>query len=172
MRTAFVVVLIALCGCGDMWIPEIADVWDDDTSGTTLHWQNPAASDTYSWSRARSYCDRLESAGESEWRLPTISELRSLIRGCSDNVTGGLCGVTDSCLRYSSCHTNCGPCSSMAGPAPDGCYWDSELRGTCAWYWSSSPDEGDDGLAWGVGFVYGYVGSYSKDGGSHVCCVR
>ncbi len=39
-------------------------------------------------------------------------------------------------------------------------------------YWSSTTDAGDPGVAWSVGFSYGYVYGNGKDVNSYVRCVR
>ena len=120
--------------------------WYDSSSGLT--WQNPPANNSMDWQSAKDYCANLSLDGHSDWRLPTISELRSLIRGCPGTVTGGACGVTDSCLD-SSCwsESDCWSCSFSDGPA-DGCYWPDEMEGPCNWYWSSSPVEDYANYAW------------------------
>ncbi|MBD1177075.1 DUF1566 domain-containing protein [Vibrio cholerae] len=40
------------------------------------------------------------------------------------------------------------------------------------WYWSSSPDAGNSGYAWDVGFADGGVGNGNKDSSNHVRLVR
>ena len=44
-----------------------------------LEWQQTAPSETYSWENARNYCENLEYAGHSDWRLPTPKELLSIV---------------------------------------------------------------------------------------------
>ena len=150
------------------------DVWEDSNSG--LMWQN-ASDCCYDWSEAKSHCQNLNWGWYEDWRLPSISELRSLIRGCSATETGGSCGVTDSCLEYSCQDSSCHECSSGGGPA-DGCYWPSQLNGDCSHYWSSSAVADYDSPAWYVYFDYGYVdyyrGSYvvGANGFGGVRCVR
>ena len=109
--------------------------WTDLTSDLT--WQNPPAGWTMKWSEAVFYCDNLTLAAHSDWRLPTIGELRSLIRGCPATVSGGICEVDDDCLLQSCVYgPNC-YCDPGGGPAA-GCYWPNEVQGNCGSYWSSS----------------------------------
>jgi hypothetical protein len=143
--------------------------WYDPSSGLT--WQNPPLDGTRIWSNAKSYCSGLtmDSGG---WRLPTISELRSLIRGCTATQTGGSCGVTESCLSYGSCRdSSCSGCLYNGGPS-EGCYWPDELEGPCSWYWSSSAAVDPIDRAWYVDFVSGFVDLVRIGAGSHVRCVR
>jgi hypothetical protein len=141
----------------------MGDVWTDTTSGLT--WQVTPTSDDLTWEEAKAYCDNLSLDGHDDWRLPTISELRGLIRGCDATVTGGSCGVTDSCLYLSCNDESCYSCNSGAGPN-DGCYGPPELPGECDpgeerdVYWSSSPvaNGGYGGDAWCVNFCFGSLG--------------
>lgn len=127
-------------------------------------WQNPPVENVMTWNGAKSYCQNLLLAGYGGWHLPTIGELRSLIRGCPGTVTGGACGVTDDCLILPcSGSGDCGDCSLNGGPA-DGCYWPYEMQGFCGWYWSSlAVADSGSFLAWCVGFNYGDVGSLMVD---------
>ena len=143
------------------------DTWTDSSSG--LRWQVTPSSGYMMWEDAIEYCENLTLAGGG-WHLPTISELRTLIRGCDATVTGGSCGVTDSCLDYDCKDDSCGSCIDGEGPNFDGCYGPSELPGECDWYWSSSPVADGDDLAWAVNFDLGDV--YDDYGGNSKRCVR
>jgi len=139
-------------------------------SNTRLHWQvnvDRGPIDEYS---AESYC---QSIG---WRLPTISELRSLIRGCATTVTGGSCEITNECNSFDHCNTGCQPCATGSGP-DNGCYWPNQLQGTCSYYWTSTVDTFDTRSNWMVGFRNAQINSHLKGGstndeGSHSHYVR
>jgi hypothetical protein len=49
-----------------------------DTS-TGLMWQKETPDDAKTWEQALSYCENLTLGGHTDWRLPTIKELRSLV---------------------------------------------------------------------------------------------
>jgi hypothetical protein len=46
---------------------------------TGLLWQRESSSNTMNWSSAVSYCKNLNLAGYSNWRLPHIDELKSIV---------------------------------------------------------------------------------------------
>ena len=140
--------------------------WYDSSSGLT--WQGGPSAFGMVWNDANIYCANLGSG----WRLPTISELRGLIRGCSATQTGGSCGVTDSCRSDSACRdSSCQGCADGGGPA-SGCYWPSELSGDCVTYWSSSLETDYGSAAWAVGFSAGMVNMYTSTNNFGVRCVR
>jgi len=151
---------------------------------TGFEWQQEPTGGPLQWGPAKTHCQNLTLDGGG-WRLPNISELRSLIRNCADIETGGACGVNDECSACgvssgdvcleSSCWKSsvCDPDSCSNDGGPTGCNWPEELSGTCSYYWSSSPVEDDDCPAWRVFFLNGNV---NDDAGvayfSHVRCVR
>lgn len=103
------------------------EIWVDPA--TNLIWQVVPLSDwPFILGSDNDRCPTLTIGGFTGWRLPTIDELRSLIRGCLPTMTGGACPITESCIRTESCGTQlCEGCSGMFGPA-DGYYMPSELR--------------------------------------------
>jgi len=149
----------------------VSGTWTDLKS--KLMWQNPATGKIMDWKTAKQYCRNLDSDGHKDWRLPTIGELRSLVRGCPSTVAGGACGVTDTCLSESKCwgEGTCWSCSGKNGPA-EGCYWPDEMKGTCGWYWSSSAVEARGLAAWLVYFASGSVPFTFVSFDGHVRCVR
>lgn len=150
-----------------------SDTWTDPASGLT--WQVVPSSDTMGWDTAKTYCEGLALAGGG-WHLPTISELRSLLRGCAGTVTGGDCSVTDDCLNYECWDAPCYSCAFGDGPN-NGCYGPVELPDECqsTQYWSASPVADVNGYAWAVVFNNGLVFSSGSVGDQilgYARCVR
>jgi len=161
---AGVIAFVAGCSSGNVEVSG-GGTWTDPATGYV--WQNPSAGDFMTWQKAMDYCNNLNLDGK-QWHLPTISELRSIISDCPATQTGGECGVTDSCLYLSSCHTSgCNGCGSKSG-----CYWDSNLTGICSWYWSSSMYALYSDNAWYVFFDNGSVYYDYKTITGYVRCVR
>ncbi|ETR68273.1 MAG: fimh-like protein [Candidatus Magnetoglobus multicellularis str. Araruama] len=46
---------------------------------TCLIWQKNASNKTMAWNQALSYCENLRLSGKSDWRLPNLEELRSIV---------------------------------------------------------------------------------------------
>jgi hypothetical protein len=122
---------------------------------TSLCWEEPPDDFQRNWDAAMAYCSGLSLGGygPGSWHLPTISELRSLIRGCPSAVSGGP------------------PCDYLGGPGAGGAYWPSGLSGWALWYWSSSTSSVAN-FAFGVYFCYGSVVDSTKSLPGYVRCVR
>jgi hypothetical protein len=129
-----------------------------------LDWLDQAP-DKMTWNKAKEYCKDLGG------RLPTISELRTLIQNCPDTVTGGICGITDECLSH-ECFGDCSPewCYDC------GCRWEGggfySVLGDTGDYWSSSFDPDDPDFAYAVNFYLGAIDWYSVDARCYVRCVK
>ena len=95
----------------------------------------------------------------TDWRLPTIGELRSLIVGCSATGSNGACNVSEAtggCLKLSCRADSCEGCSGGEGEGQNGFYIDLVFNNrNFALSWSSSPNEDSPGDAWGVNFDNG-----------------
>ncbi len=48
-------------------------------NNTGLMWQQTIPTSTYTWANAVSYCENLEYAGYTDWRLPTPKELQTIV---------------------------------------------------------------------------------------------
>lgn len=130
--------------------------------------------------RAANHCetnaDGLPGVG---WRLPTIGELRSLIYGCPSTAwnpvtqVGGACGVTDDCLNYWGCATDCGGCTYREGPGEEGYYLHPlfALSGH-GWFWSSSASELYIDRGWSVAFYSALLNNNYIFTSFGVRCVR
>ncbi len=151
---------------------ECAWGWGDSTRG--LCWQDPPSNSQMFVSNALKYCQDMSLDDHSDWRLPNINELRSLIRGCPANGLGGACGVSDpGCLNKGSCRSACESCTERQGPGKESCYWSAELGGACdTKFWSSSEVESDSEKKWFVNFANGEVGFNPGESGFAVRCVR
>jgi Protein of unknown function (DUF1566) len=100
---------------------------------TQLCWQDVMPPESsYDWGdvagQDTGYCDKLSFGGHPDWRIPTIDELRSLIRGCPDTETGGSCAVTEE-VGLEGFNGSCKGCARFKGPGVGGNYWDPALDG-------------------------------------------
>ena len=126
--------------------------------------------DTMTWDDAKQYCINLTEGGHNDWRLPTISELRTAIKNCAGTESGGSCGITDTWLAAGSCgwsEENCGGCHAKNNY---GTY--SKLGDRDGFFWSSSTVSDDTDFAWQVFFYNGRVTNTGKANSGYVRCVR
>jgi len=142
----------------------------DPSSGLT--WQDPPYAAYFTWEKAKTYCQNLSLAGDG-WHLPTISELRTLIRGCDGTITGGACDATDDCTEYDCENDPCHGCGFEEGPGKGGAYWPSGISGYAYFYWSSLLVVDENDFAWSVDFRTGRVGCGTRlDEILQIRCVR
>ncbi len=136
---------------------------------TKIEWSNRSP-DKMDWPKAIDYCRNLNEGGHSDWRLPDIDELRTLIKNCPKTETGGECRVSEKngCL-HEKCWKN--PYKS--------CY--CERKCDVGYYsklgeenilWSYSTDSFLTSYAWCVDFEAGYVFENNRFSQHHVRCVR
>lgn len=141
---------------------------------TGLCWRDPPSEEEHEWAEAITHCQDLETGEGGDWRLPSISELRSLVRGCAGAGAGGLCNVSDDCLETWCWNEACSGCPMLSGPGEGGCYWDASHTGECTWHWSASPVlvGGGDPSAWYVRFRDGAVNHTYVTRAVRIRCVR
>jgi len=143
------------------------------TGAPALLWQSDPDTNERSWDEAVVWCESLSQGGYDDWALPTISELRSFVRGSRNTMPWGCCGVEDDCLEL-ACHgdTACYGPDESDGPGAGGCYWEPAAGGNCSAYWSSSSVADEPSQAWDVGFSYGNLNPQPKTSAAYVRCVR
>lgn len=123
----------------------------------------------YGFEKAVDYCKQLKEGGHSDWRLPTIDELRTLIQNCSKTESDGKCkmdGIKSWQQYLDECE--CGNRDNNAG------YYSKLGDDDNVWLWSSSPlsGDGEEGRMWGIYFGGGSMGDSSIACGHYVRCVR
>ena len=116
---------------------------------------------------AKNYCKKLRDNGNSDWRLPTIDELRTLIKSCPGSETFGACKISEAenCLSnacISDRYCECGP-NSMGEH--------SKLEDT-AIIWSSSSKTGANDRIFIVDFLRGGISTNSVETRNNVRCTR
>ena len=142
---------------------------DDGFLGYDLCWEDTVSSAGY-WTTANSYCEDRTTGGFDDWRLPTISELRSIVINCSRFESGGACAITDGCTDAISCD-HAGTCIPHCNVGPD-FQWDGLTDGNETNYWSSTGDTSVVGFMWSVNFFSAYVGAYDVTENWRARCVR
>ena len=112
-----------------------AGIWCDPH--TDLCWQNPQraghdlADKGLIAAEAGPYCDSLVLGGHTDWRVPDIAELRTLLAGNAATQPGGGCAIKPGSRTGDSFNPACHGGERFAGPAAAGCYWKSDLAGRC-----------------------------------------
>ena len=125
----------SLCVCATIADRASAQVWCDPD--TDLCWQNPQRlgldmNDVgLIAAEAGPYCESLVLGGYSDWRVPTVDELRTLIDGNSPSQPGGDCGVSVGSRTGDGFNPACHGSERFAGAAANGCYWKPALEGRC-----------------------------------------
>ena len=136
-----------------------------------LQWSNRSP-DKMNWPKAIEYCRNLNEGSHSDWRLPDIDELRTLIKNCPKTETGGECKWSEKngILAEKRCF-----------PVDTSCFCE-EIENSKGYYsrlgddnllWSYSTDSFLTTEAWGVYFRRGAVVENDKlSERYYVRCVR
>lgn len=161
----FSLLIIISCKGEDTGDTEKTDSETGDTGTAELAWSNKAPTGM-TWMNAMDYCNTLVENGKSDWRMATISELRSLVQNCPATETGGSCTLTDDCLLYDCYNSTCKSCEEV----DDSRY--SKI-GDKGWFWSSSVNANNDGYAYSLDFKSATIYDQKKNNPYYyVRCVR
>jgi len=144
-------------------------VWLDVT--TNLMWKKGNHGDV-DWQGAQNYCNTLDYAGFTDWRVPTISEMRTVIINCDATTIGGDCLVTDDCNNETATcydYNVCKSCSTL-GTA----YIVEEIENKEILLWSSTEvaTSGESIKGWNVYARYGSIFTRAKTDTMDTLCVR
>ena len=163
-----------------------ADSGEQDEPCTTIDgkvWWSPKTADTMDWLSALNYCEKelndSNKCGYSDWHLPTIDELKTLLKWRRDSQ----CKVSEaddhlSFDVYWTCSSCCHDCTLGGGGECNysSYYYDGRYSklGDSGWLWSSSVPTEYTTLAWAVNFNAAQVYTKSKSNKTevYVRCVR
>ena len=134
-------------------------------NSTGFFWSN-LSSKEMNWNDAKQYCENLTEGNFDDWRLPTISELKTTIKNCQSG--GSSCRVSDSCLSLKLCWSESCHCNYIEH---NGGYYSKLGDDDKVWLLSSSL-QSDDDYAWGASFDDGTVRNVNKSYNYYVRCVR
>lgn len=132
--------------------------------GDIKKWSKVTSSEM-NWMDANKYCKNLVEGGNQDWRLPTISEIRTLIQNCPESENGGICEITNNCISYKNCSGNCLGCYGK----DDGIY---SIFGDNKRLWSATEPLEDSQNAFGIGFYDASFFVLPKSDNINVRCVR
>ena len=171
-----VAIYVVLIVCGV--VVNIAEQQRQGGKIGTLYWSKRSRNEM-NWNAAVKYCQNLNEGGYSDWRLPTISELRTTINNCPGSQSGGSCKVSDSCLSDNcwsgSCYCGCISDCPYSYDNDNGGYY-SKLGDDDVALWSSSVRSDNPHYRWYVSFGNGSgsvsVTNYYKSSTHSVRCVR
>lgn len=194
LRTIFLFSVLALLAVAVIFLAQSARVIFDGSGEEYrqkifydpvfgLMWSK-AKTEPMLYEEAERYCKDLRIGKMNDWRLPTITELRSIVKGCPATVVKGKCTVQDTCYMPECRKDECKGCEEGGGTGEESLYWQPKIwEHTKGWskgvYWSAterkemidSPDAGTDRTAWTVSFLTGGIEGKSIEMWGHARCV-
>ncbi|HSW61108.1 MAG TPA: hypothetical protein VLJ60_09925, partial [bacterium] len=121
--------------CGSCTIPEYCDstlscktgtqagdaVYDENIvidTKTDLMWQR-SNSEIMTLESANTHCVTAQTDGFTDWTLPDISKLKTIVSGCAATQT---CDITDTCTESTCTNADCNGCTNNSGAGPQELY--------------------------------------------------
>jgi len=101
---------------------EFSEIYTDPVTG--LQWTKQATANNPS---PETYCNDLVLEGKNDWRLPTITELRSIVSGCASLEPGGSCGSYHDCATAGTCTQTDYAFCHCTEPIVGECFMNTEL---------------------------------------------
>ena len=127
-----------------------------------LQWsKNPATK--IIWKEAEWYRKNIKEDGYTDWRLPTIDELRTLVENCPESATGGTCGISETNNKLTINDYNKETCRGCRKGR-------MKLKGK-GWFWSSSQRTDTDHY-WVISFNNARISEAKMIMAYNVYCVR
>lgn len=161
------------CIDGYFWSGSSCLVVTPYTDPETLLTWSAEAENAMDWDTAVAYCEDLDEGGFSDWRLPTIDELRTVIQNCEKTQPGGICALSDpDHLLYEEDYVSedcsCGYVENNNGGYYSKLGYSDELGNI----WSSSVEPDDPSEILGLLFYDGSAGYYLRSDVIYARCVR
>ncbi len=142
--------------------PVLPPVEWPDHNKLVREWQQNDDGSKYDWDEAIQYCDNLVLNGYSDWKLPDLDELKSIVV-CSNGTPTPL--------------PNCHQDGCVCGDQPDDPYEgfespviDKAFAGRPSEYWTSKPVSSTDARR--INFERGGAAGYKKSAEYYVRCIR
>jgi hypothetical protein len=128
----------------DFYPCEEEDPFCNDLEEEEIKWSGRL--DGVNFEDASTYCEKIGG------RLPTIDELRSLIRNCPDTEPEGKCKLSEECFDAATCQEGCEGCKSNGQDGYFSIFDDSRTL------WSSTKlSYGEDGYLSAAVVVFNYI---------------
>lgn len=155
--------------------------WTGSSCITSLTWSKKADA-IYTWEEALSYCDNLTESGYTDWRLPNIDELMTLLINVDRVLNNCQVSEANDCLSWNDCWS-CSTCTETGTQSSNGTscddwstYYYEDGRysklGDAGWFCSSSVVSDDSDYAWCVDFTDVIVEKSDKHYSASVRCVK
>lgn len=100
---------------------EYSAIYKDTVTG--LEWTK----DSVDNGNPENYCSNLVLEGKDDWRLPNITELRTIVQGCAAVQTGGSCKAYHDCAMTGTCGADTGSCMCTETVDVDKCFYDMSI---------------------------------------------